>query len=133
MSFLAGKKYFDQTECHRLTTVGFFVLQCGDPTATGTGGPGFKFKDENLPKGPSSANVYKAGTVAMANSGPDTNGSQFFIVYKDSPLPPSYSVWGQVVAGLPIVKTISEAGVVGGSADGKPAQRVVIKQAVVTS
>lgn len=130
MTFLAQKKYFDQTECHRVTTAAFYVLQCGDPTATGSGGPGFKFADENLPK-TTTNNIYKAGTVAMANSGPDSNGSQFFIVYKDSPLPAKYSVWGRVTQGLPIVKAIANAGTTTGTADGKPRQRVVIKRAII--
>ncbi len=130
MTFLAQKKYFDQTECHRVTIAAFYVLQCGDPTATGTGGPGFKFADENLPT-TTTNNIYKAGTVAMANSGPNTNGSQFFLVYKDSPLPAKYSVWGHITKGLPIVKAIAAAGVSTGTADGKPRQRVVIKKAIV--
>lgn len=84
---LAEQGYFDDTECHRLTTEGIFVLQCGDPSATGRGGPGYSFADEQ-------AGEYPAGTVAMANAGPDTNGSQFFLVYEDSPLPPDYTVLG---------------------------------------
>jgi len=133
MSFLANRGFFNQTQCHRLTTEGIYVLQCGDPTATGSGGPGFSFKDENLPKGTSSSTVYKRGTVAMANSGPNTNGSQFFLVYKDSPLPPNYSVWGQITSGLSILDQISGAGVAGGGADGSPNQRVVISRASVTT
>lgn len=76
LAFLAKGKYFDGTICHRLTTQGLFVLQCGDPTGTGGGGPNFTFKDENLPA--QADNNYPAGSVAMANSGPNTNGSQFF-------------------------------------------------------
>jgi peptidyl-prolyl cis-trans isomerase B (cyclophilin B) len=110
-----------------------FVIQGGDPAGTGSGGPGFSFKDENLPKGTSSSTVYKRGTVAMANSGPNTNGSQFFLVYKDSPLPPNYSVWGQITSGLSILDQISGAGVAGGGADGSPNQRVVISRASVTT
>ena len=79
---LAAQKYFDDTECHRLTTEGIFVLQCGDPTGTGSGGPGYSFADEL-----DGSETYPAGTLAMANSGPDTNGSQFFVVYDDSSLP----------------------------------------------
>src|SRR5205085_1699124 len=80
-TFLASKHYFDSTSCHRLTTAGIFVLQCGDPTGTGAGGPGYRFADENL-----RGATYPAGTVAMANAGPGTNGSQFFLVYADTTL-----------------------------------------------
>lgn len=133
MSFLARQSYFNQTDCHRLTTEGIFVLQCGDPTSTGTGGPGFTFKDENLPTAAANSyTIYKRGTVAMANSGPNTNGSQFFLVYKDSPLPPNYSVWGTITSGLDILDRIAGAGVVGGSTDGQPNQRVAISKAIVT-
>ncbi|NUU20545.1 MAG: peptidylprolyl isomerase, partial [Streptomycetaceae bacterium] len=85
-NFLAEKKYFDHTQCHRLTTGGMAVLQCGDPTASGSGGPGYQFADENL-----AGATYPAGTVAMANSGPNTNGSQFFLVKEASTLPPDYT------------------------------------------
>ena len=125
MSYLAQQKYFDGTKCHRLTTDGLFVLQCGDPTGTGTGGPGFTFADENLPTG----NTYPRGTVAMANSGANTNGSQFFLVYKDSPLPPNYSVWGTITKGLDVIDAVAGAGVAGGGTDGNPAQEVVISTA----
>lgn len=128
MSYLAQNKYFDATKCHRLTTEGIWVLQCGDPTATGTGGPGFQFADENLPTG----SVYKRGTVAMANSGSNTNGSQFFLVYKDSPLPANYSVWGTVTKGLEVLDAVAGAGVIDGGTDGNPAQEVVISTAVTT-
>jgi peptidyl-prolyl cis-trans isomerase B (cyclophilin B) len=99
---LASHGYFDNTLCHRLTTSGIFVLQCGDPTATGSGGPNWSFGDENLP--PNKPNNYPAGTLAMANSGPSTNGSQFFLVYSDTTLPPNYTIWGQVTSGLEIIK-----------------------------
>ena len=103
---LASQGYFDGTECHRLTTAGIFVLQCGDPTATGTGGPGYSFPDE-LDGG----ETYGAGTLAMANAGPDTNGSQFFIVYDDSQLPPAYTVFGTVSAeGLEVVQGVADDG-----------------------
>ena len=124
MIFLANQKYFDNTPCHRLTTSGIFVLQCGDPTGSGTGGPGYQVKDENLPK--DGANNYPAGTLAMANSGANTNGSQFFIVYKDTTLGPNYTIWGKVKSGLDIVQKVAAAGVSGGGGDGAPAQPVSI-------
>src|SRR3954447_12368805 len=120
---LAKQGYFDKTKCHRLTTQGIFVLQCGDPTATGTGGPGYSFADEL-----SGQETYPAGTLAMANSGPDTNGSQFFIVYADTDLPPSYTVFGKVdSAGLQVVKKIAAAGTANGASDGAPKRDVVIE------
>ncbi len=103
---LASQGYFDGTECHRLTTAGIFVLQCGDPTATGTGGPGYSFPDEL-----DGDETYSAGTLAMANAGPDTNGSQFFIVYDESALPPAYTVFGTVSAeGLEVVQGVADDG-----------------------
>ncbi|WP_295786818.1 peptidylprolyl isomerase [uncultured Microbacterium sp.] len=119
---LAQQQYFSNTECHRLTTQGIFVLQCGDPTGTGRGGPGYRFADE-LDGG----ETYPAGTVAMANAGPDTNGSQFFLVYEDTPLPPKYTVFGQMSPeGLAVVQSIAKAGTAGGTADGAPATPVTI-------
>jgi peptidyl-prolyl cis-trans isomerase B (cyclophilin B) len=88
---LADQGYFDGTSCHRLTTDGIYVLQCGDPLGTGGGGPGYTFADEL-----SGSETYPAGTLAMANAGPDTNGSQFFLVYAETSLPPSYTVFGTV-------------------------------------
>ncbi len=130
LTALAKAGYFNNTLCHRLTTSGLYVLQCGDPTATGTGGPGFTFKDENLPK--NVVNNYSAGTVAMANSGPSTNGSQFFLVYANTTLAPSYTIWGQITTGLDIVKAIAAAGVKGGGADGAPAQTIAIEKVIVS-
>ena len=119
---LAEQGYFDGTQCHRLTTEGIFVLQCGDPTGTGRGGPGYSYADEL-----DGSETYPAGTVAMANAGPDTNGSQFFLVYADSPLPPSYTVLGSMDdAGLAVVAEIGAAGVAGGGQDGAPAEDVTI-------
>lgn len=131
MAFLADQGYFDLTACHRLTTAGIFVLQCGDPKGDGTGGPGYVVPDENLPVA-GEAN-YPAGTVAMANAGPGTGGSQFFIVYDATTLGPDYSIWGQVTEGLDIVKGIAAAGVEGGGTDGPPAQPVTIEVAKVTT
>ncbi len=136
MLVLATDGYFDDTPCHRLTTSGIWVLQCGDPTGTGTGSPGFSLPDENLPggKGESAAAtvIYKKGTVAMANAGANTGGSQFFIVYKDSPLPPAYTVWGTVTKGMDVVEKVANAGVLDGSTDGAPAASVGIVSTVVT-
>lgn len=86
---LAGQDYFNDTRCHRLVDSGIFILQCGDPSGTGRGGPGYSFADEL-----SGTEKYPAGTVAMANAGADTNGSQFFLVYADTELPASYTVFG---------------------------------------
>jgi peptidyl-prolyl cis-trans isomerase B (cyclophilin B) len=121
-AFLAGRKYFDGTPCHRLTTQGILVLQCGDPTGSGSGGPGYKLPDENLKKA-----KYPAGTVAVANSGPNTGGSQFFIVYGDSQLGPQYTPFGKVTKGLDVVKKIAGAGAADPTGDGAPNQKVVIE------
>ncbi|MFI9329072.1 peptidylprolyl isomerase [Kitasatospora sp. NPDC052868] len=119
-AFLSAEQYFDHTKCHRLTTGGIFVLQCGDPTASatvkgGTGGPGYKFADENL-----TGATYPAGTVAMANSGPGTNGSQFFLVYKDTKLDPAYTPFGKITGGLDVLQKIAAAGTLDGGTDGPP-------------
>ncbi len=123
---LAQAKYFDKTTCHRLTTGQLSVLQCGDPSGSGSGGPGYTFPDENL-----AGATYPAGTVAMANSGPDTNGSQFFLVYKDSTLPPSYTPFGKIVGGMDVLDAIGTAGVKGGGTDGAPATPVTINSVSV--
>ncbi len=125
---LIRQKYFDKTICHRITTQGSFVLQCGDPSGTGSGGPGYAFPDENLPLKSGTTVIYSAGTIAMANSGAGTNGSQFFIVYKDSAFPPSYSVFGRLAAGLPVVEKIAAAGSTP-KGDGKPTTPVTITSA----
>ena len=127
---LAQKNYFDNTICHRLTTSGIYVLQCGDPTGTGTGGPGFNIPDENLPQ--ATENNYPAGTVAMANAGPGTSGSQFFLVYQDTTLGPDYTIWGSITSGLDILQTIASAGVVDGGTDGAPVSGVTIESTKVT-
>ena len=126
---LAKGGYYDNSLCHRLTTQGLFVLQCGDPTATGSGGPQFTYPDENLPA--NKTNNYPAGTVAMANSGPNTNGSQFFLVYANTTLAPSYTIWGTITSGLDIVKAIAKAGAIGGAPDGKPAKTIAISKVLV--
>ena len=133
IAWLANQGFYNYTSCHRLTTQGIFVLQCGDPAGNGTGSPGFSFADENLPTaGSDGTYVYPRGTVAMANSGPNTNGSQFFLVYQDSPLPPNYSVWGQISEGLDVLDNVAAAGVLDGSSDGLPSQAVVISKASTT-
>ncbi|MFC0100545.1 peptidylprolyl isomerase [Micromonospora marina] len=114
---LASKGFFDNTKCHRLVTEGIKVLQCGDPSATGTGwrdtdgtgGPSYNLAEENLPtdKRP----PYPEGVIAMANSSqPGSTGSQFFIVYGDSPLDPNYTVLGTITGGMDIVKDVAKAG-----------------------
>lgn len=123
---LIAQGYFDGTKCHRLTTQGIFVLQCGDPSGSGAGGPGYSFADETSPD-----MSYPTGTVAMANAGPDTNGSQFFLVYDDSTgLPPDYTVFGHMdEASVAVVQAIAAKGVAGGRQDGAPAEAVTITSA----
>ncbi|MEU8675666.1 peptidylprolyl isomerase [Streptomyces sp. NPDC048560] len=134
---LADKGYFDATKCHRLTTEGIFVLQCGDPKGDGTGGPGYNIPDENLTAlgkaGTDGTVTFPAGTVAMANTGqPGTGGSQFFLVYKDTKLPPTYTPFGTMDdAGLKTVKKVAEAGVAGGAGDGAPKKTVTVEKATV--
>ncbi len=138
MTYLASKNFFDNTKCHRLVTQGLQVLQCGDPSVTGTGwketdgtgGPAYRFAEENLPtdKRP----PYPAGVIAMANSGqPGSTGSQFFIVYGDSQLPASYTVLGTVTGGLDLVAQVGAAGDDGAFAQqaggGHPKKEVLIK------
>ncbi|HEY7050785.1 MAG TPA: peptidylprolyl isomerase [Mycobacterium sp.] len=133
---LAQKGYFNDTPCHRLTTGNnLFVLQCGDPGGDGKGGPGYEFADEYPTNQYASTDpaltqpvLYPRGTLAMANAGPDTNGSQFFLVYKDSKLPPKYTVFGTIdETGLGTLDKIATAGTTDGSPDGKPKTDVVIK------
>lgn len=116
--FLSRNMYYDDTLCHRI--IPEFVVQCGDPTATGTGGPGYTFDDELPDEG-----AYQIGSVAMANSGPDTNGSQFFIVTGDqgTALPPNFSLFGQVIEGLDATVLAMEAA---GSPSGEPTEPVEI-------
>lgn len=127
---LAQEGYFDGTGCHRLTTSGIYVLQCGDPTGTGTGSPGYAFGPvENAPED----DVYPAGTIAMARQGGDgeSMGSQFFLVYEDSTIPADaaggYTVFGRITSGLDVVQAVADAGVTGGASDGAPATPVTIE------
>jgi peptidyl-prolyl cis-trans isomerase B (cyclophilin B) len=129
---LAKQGYFDKSPCHRLTTseAGIFVLQCGDPTGTGTGGPGYTIPDEL-----SGQETYGPGTLAMANTGqPDSGGSQFFIVYRNTPLPPNYAVFGQLdPAGLADVQKAAKQGTDNayGPGDGHPKVPVTIDSVTV--
>ena len=137
---LAQKGYFNDTVCHRLTTASALgVLQCGDPTGSGSGGPGYQFANEyptnQYPAGDPALGkpvLYPRGALAMANAGPNTNGSQFFLVYKDSQLPPNYTVFGTIDStGLATLDKIAKAGVSGGGEDGKPATEVKVKSVLL--
>jgi peptidyl-prolyl cis-trans isomerase B (cyclophilin B) len=125
---LAEQGYFDGTPCHRLTTsqTGIFVLQCGDPSGSGTGGPGYTIPDELTGN-----ETYGPGTLAMANTGQaDTGGSQFFVVYRTTPLPPSYTVFGRVdAAGVRAVQKVAAQGTddAYGQGDGHPQVRVTLE------
>lgn len=132
LAFLTDKGFYTGNYCHRLTTAGIFVLQCGAPGADGTGDVGFTIPDENLPED-GEAN-YPRGTVAMANRGADTASSQVFLVYKDTTLPPNYTIVGRVTRGLDVVRYIAASGVQPGSTDttdGPPAQPIVIRTAQI--
>lgn len=123
--FLAQDGYFDDGPCNRLSTTGIFVLQCGDPTGTGSGDPGYGYGVENAP----ADGRYPTGTLAMARSqDPNSNGGQFFIVYDDTQLPDptGYTIFGKVTEGLDIVSQIAAKGVQGGAGDGPPAQPISI-------
>jgi peptidyl-prolyl cis-trans isomerase B (cyclophilin B) len=127
--FLAEHSFFNRSHCHRLTTQRLWVLQCGDPTGTGSGGPGYAFGSENL-----TGAKYPAGTLAMANTGqPNSNGSQFFIVYKNSTLAPSYTPFGTVVKGLGIIQNVAKAGTdnANGAGDGHPKEKVTIESVTI--
>lgn len=124
--FLAEQGYWDGSPCHRLTTAGIFVLQCGDPTGTGRGNPGYGYGIENAP----GDGQYPPGTLAMARTmDPNSNGGQFFVVYQPTQLPTDdggYSIFGQVTEGLDIVEAVAAQGVEGGAGDGAPAQPISI-------
>ena len=124
---LAQSGYFDDTPCHRITAApSLSVLQCGDPSGTGMGGPGYTYADETNPD-----MVYPAGTLAMANGGPDTNGSQFFLVYRDSTLPPDYTVFGTITTGLDVITDIAAQGITGSGNATAPVQPVTISTVTV--
>lgn len=139
---LASAGFWDKTQCHRLSTNGgLYMLQCGDPNASGTrqlsctsqtlgtGGPGYEFADENL-----TGATYAAGTVAMANSGANTNGSQFFLVFKKTTLTPSYTPFGTITSGLAILQNVAKAGTsctYSGAGGGVPKEKVIINSVTI--
>ncbi len=123
--YLAEHGFYNKTPCPRLVTSGIFVLQCGDPTGTGSGGPGYEFNDENL-----TGATYPADTLAMANAGPNTNGSQFFLVYKNTPLPPSYTPFGKITGGMNVLLDLAKAGIkppLNPAGGGRPKDAVTIE------
>jgi len=132
---LVDQGYYDDTICHRMTTGGLAVLQCGDPTGSGSGGPGFQFANEyptDELDDTAVQSIYPRGSIAMANAGPDTNGSQFFLNYADSTLAPDYTYFGNVTEeGLETLDAIAETGVEGGASDGAPAEEVRIESATL--
>ena len=123
-AFLASEGFYDATVIHRV--VPGFVVQMGDPTGTGTGGPGYKFADELAA---ARNRGYSRGTLAMANAGPDTNGSQFFICLDDVGLPPQYAVFGEVVEGMDAVDKIAGVSLSGES----PQQTVFVEKVQLDS
>lgn len=129
--FLAEQGYWNDSPCHRVTTDGIYVLQCGDPTGTGRGGPGYTFGIESAPD----TGFYPRGTIAMARAqAPDSNGGQFFIVHGDTMLPVEgggYTIFGRVTEGMDIIDQVAQAGVDGGGADGIPAQPISITEVEV--
>ncbi|WP_238007472.1 peptidylprolyl isomerase [Dactylosporangium sp. AC04546] len=131
-SFLAGKKFFDGTSCHRLVTEGIHVLQCGDPSGTGAGGPSYQYAEENLPK----AKGYASGTVAVARTAvPGTSGSQFFVNFGDNPeLTADYTLLGVVTRGMDVVDQVARGGVGAGGqseTDGPPKVSLVLQRVTV--
>jgi len=129
---LAEAAFYNNTPCFRLSTADPYMLQCGDPTGKGSGGPGYEFANENL-----TGATYPAGTLAMANGMPDnpvSNGSQFFLVYKNSPLPADYPPFGKIVSGLNILQTVAKAGYgppLSSAGGGAPKEKVQIESVTV--
>jgi len=123
---LASKGFYDGVIFHRV--IPGFMIQGGDPTGTGMGGPGYTFADELNPETESYKQGYKKGVVAMANAGPNTNGSQFFIMVADMPLPNSYTIFGEVVGGQDIADTISQ---VETDSNDKPLKEIVIEKVLI--
>jgi len=128
---LINSGFYDLTICHRMINSDTAsLLQCGDPTASGFGGPPFIFKDENLPR--QTEKNYPAGTVSMFYTGnKDQNGSQFYIMANDTTLDPNYSIWGKVVSGLEIVKAVVNSGTEENKPVGKPRIKIAIEKATV--
>lgn len=125
-----NKDFFDKTKCHRLTTGQLKVLQCGDPTGSGSGGPAYRFANEGTGK-PSAMKKYPKGTLAMAHSQqPDSNGSQFFMVYADSDLPDDYTMFGKIVSGMDLLEQVGKAGSEP-AGDGKPKKSVTIQDVTI--
>jgi len=120
--FLANDGFYDGVVFHRV--IEGFMIQGGDPTGTGRGGPGYKFRDETEGSG-----EYSRGTVAMANAGPNTNGSQFFIMHRDGGLPHSYTIFGRVTAGMETVDSIAATST---DHSDRPHEEVVIHKVTVT-
>jgi peptidyl-prolyl cis-trans isomerase B (cyclophilin B) len=136
LTTMARAKYFDGTPCHRQTGgpgAAISVLQCGDPTGGGKGGPGFSYRNENT-----AGDAFARGVIAMANSGPDTNGSQFFINYADAAasaapsLAGKYSIVGKITDGLDVLDALTSSGVKGGGGDGPPASGARITSVKIT-
>ncbi|KQB86490.1 peptidylprolyl isomerase [Corynebacterium lowii] len=138
IAHLAKEKFYDDTVCHRMTGGGALnVLQCGDPSGNGSGGPGFTLPDEyptDSPEGEDTQVIYPRGSIAMGNTGtPNTGGSQFFLNYQDSTLAPTYTYFGQInEQGLETLDKIAEKGIEGGALDGAPAEEVRIQTATVS-
>jgi peptidyl-prolyl cis-trans isomerase B (cyclophilin B) len=130
---LADQKFFNNTPCPRLSnSQGLFILQCGDPTGTGSGGPGYGFNSENL-----TGATYPAGTLAMANSGqPDGNGSQFFLVFQNTTLAPSYTPFGKITSGLNILQAVGKRGFgppINPYGGGKPKESVQFESVTIST
>jgi cyclophilin family peptidyl-prolyl cis-trans isomerase len=123
---LANKGFYNGTIFHRV--ISGFMIQGGDPTGTGTGGPGYQFEDELNPSTDSYKAGYVRGTVAMANSGPNTNGSQFFIMHKDYPLPHNYTIFGKVVEGMNVVDAIASSAT---DRSDRPKENIVMNKVTV--
>lgn len=124
--YLVNKNFYDGLIFHRV--IKGFMIQGGDPNGTGTGGPGYQFQDELDQSTASYQKGYIRGVVAMANSGPNTNGSQFFIMHKDYQLPHSYTIFGNVISGIEVVDKIASTNVDGND---KPTQPVVMEKVIV--
>lgn len=125
---LANKGFYNGTIFHRV--ISGFMIQGGDPTGTGSGGPGYQFADELDPNTPSAKAGYQRGVVAMANAGPNTNGSQFFIMHADYPLPHNYTIFGKVVKGMEVVDAIAATKT--GAGD-RPIEKIVMNKVTVAA